>query len=196
MFRFSAAWLKDSFDVPMNRKTIGFVITVFLILMFIGIRSSRTSNSTSPVATGGTNSHAQAAPEFQLKTLDGLAVKLSDFRGKAVVLNFWATWCAPCRVETPWLVDLYRKYKEQGLEIVGISMDEGSPEHVEKFVREMNVSYTVLMGNNSVSDSYGGVRFLPQTFFIDRDGEIASQRLGLKSKNDLENDIKRLLHVE
>jgi len=170
-------------------------VATCIMLAFIGVRRSRTSGSTSSDDASGANSLTKAAPQFELKTLDGRVVKLSDFRGKALVLNFWATWCAPCRVETPWLEELYGQYRERGLEIVGISMDDGGTHPVEEFAREMNVNYTVLRGNNSVSDSYGGLRFLPQTFFIDRDGNIQRQNMGLKSKSDLENDIKRLLHI-
>jgi peroxiredoxin len=182
----------------MNRGTIVFItVAAFLILLVsIAVRSSRSSSPTLSTASNGANTDAKPAPQFELKTLDGRVVKLSDFRGKAVILNFWATWCAPCRVETPWLVQLYRDYNGQGLEIVGISMDDGGPHLVEKFVHEMNVNYTVLMGNNSVSETYGGLRFLPQTFLIDRDGNIVSQTLGPRRKNDLENDIKRLLDIK
>jgi len=137
----------------------------------------------------------EPAPDFELKSLDGRAVKLSDFRGKVVVLNFWATWCAPCRVETPWLVDLYRQYKEQGLEVVGVSMDDGDQEHVADFVKEMGINYTVIMGNHTVGDAYGGARFLPQTFFIGRDGKIIKHSFGIKSKSDLEEAIKQSLNT-
>ncbi len=137
----------------------------------------------------------ESAPDFELKSLDGRAVKLSDFRGKVVVLNFWATWCAPCRVETPWLVDLYRQYKEQGLEVVGVSMDDGDQEHVADFVKEMGINYTVIMGNHTVGDAYGGARFLPQTFFIGRDGKIIKHSFGIKSKSDLEEAIKQSLNT-
>jgi len=178
----------------MNRRTIVLIALVaFLaVLVSVAVRSPRNSNPIPSTANGLAN--IKPAPEFELKTLDGRVMKLSDFRGKAVVMNFWATYCSPCRVETPWLVELYRHYKPLGLEIVGISMDDGGQHLVEKFAQEMNVNYTILIGNHSVSDRYGGLRFLPQTFFIDRDGNIESQTLGLRSRSDLEHDIRRLLH--
>ena len=182
----------------MQRRTILVItVTAFLMsLLFIVIRTSRRSDPAPSAANNRDNSHAEMAPPFELKTLDGHTLNLSDFRGKVVVLNFWATWCAPCRVETPWLVELYRQYQQRGLEIVGISMDDGGTHPVEKFVQEMNVNYPVLMGSNSVTDSYGGLRFLPQTFFIDRDGRIERHTMGLTSRSDLEDDIKHLLHLK
>jgi len=180
-----------------GRTILVIAVTAFLMLwLVITVRTSRTSDRSPSAASNRDNSQANIAPPFELKTLDGRTLKLSDFRGRVVVLNFWATWCAPCRVETPWLVESYRQYQQRGLEIVGISMDDGGTHPVEKFVQEMNVNYPVLMGSNSVSDSYGGLRFLPQTFFIDRDGRIERHTMGLTSRSDLEDDIKRLLHLK
>src|SRR5438105_3752803 len=113
--------------MPINRRTIAFITIATFLVLLVSVA----------------NSQPKPAPQFELKTLDGRVVKLLDFRSKAVILNFWATWCAPCRVETPWLVELYHDYKGEGLEIVGISMDDGGPHLVEKFVHEMNVNYTV-----------------------------------------------------
>ncbi|HYX30198.1 MAG TPA: TlpA disulfide reductase family protein, partial [Pyrinomonadaceae bacterium] len=128
------------------------------------------------------------------KSLDGRSLKLSDFRGKAVVLNFWATYCAPCRVEMPWLIDLYKQYHARGLEIIGISMDDDvEQQQVADFVREINVNYPILLGNHTVADAYGGTQFLPKTLFIDREGRIAGATTGMKSKSDFENVIKQLL---
>jgi peroxiredoxin len=180
-----------------GRTILVIAVTVFLMLLLVIIvRTSRTSDPAPSAANNPANSQADMAPPFELKTLDGRTLKLSDLRGKVVVLNFWATWCAPCRVETPWLVELYRQYQRKGLEIVGVSLDDGGTHPVEKFVQEMKVNYPVLMGSNSVSDSYGGLRFLPQTFFIDRDGRIERHTIGLTSRSDLEDDIKRLLNLK
>jgi peroxiredoxin len=139
-------------------------------------------------------SQTATAADFELKTLDGRAVKLSDFRGKTVVLNFWATYCGPCRVEMPWLNDLYKQYRSQGLEIVGVSMDDdGEQQRVADFVREIGVNYTILLGNHTVGEAYGGARFLPQTFFINRDGQIKGSATGMKSKSEFEDVIRKLL---
>jgi peroxiredoxin len=135
----------------------------------------------------------KAAPEFALYTLDGRSVKLSSLRGKVVLLNFWATWCAPCRVEMPWLVDFSRRYQGQGLEIVGVSVDDGDRERVAAFVRARNVNYTIVLKDKAVSDAYGGLRFLPQTFFIGRDGKVVKRTYGVRDKDDFENDIRQAL---
>ena len=179
----------------MKCKTVifGGIIFVIMILIYGASRVSR--NAGSQAATSSSNiSQSKSAPDFELKSPDGRTVKLSDFRGKVVLLNFWATYCAPCRVEMPWLIDLYKQYKPQGLEIVGVSMDdEGQQQEVIEFVKEMKVNYTILMGDHSVGDAYGGARFLPQTFFIDRDGNITGSAVGMKSKNEFENLVKQLL---
>lgn len=137
----------------------------------------------------------RSAPDFTLSTLDTRRVRLSEYRGRVVVLNFWATWCAPCRLEMPWLAEFDRIYRDQGLAIVGVSVDDGARDKVERFVNEVKVSYTILLNEDEVSDAYGGVRFLPQTFFIGRDGRIAGRIYGTQSKGDLEGAIRQALGV-
>jgi peroxiredoxin len=129
-----------------------------------------------------------AAPDFALQSLDGRTVRLSDFKGKAVLLNFWATWCGPCRAEIPWLAELSKKYRGQGLEIVGVSMDEGDRgrARVGPFIQQRNVSYTILFGDESVAAAYDGVPVLPQTFIIGRDGRILGSVSGSRKKAQLE----------
>src|ERR1700684_3786261 len=115
------------------------------------------------------------APDFSLLTLDGQKVKLSDYRGKAVLLNFWATWCPPCKVEMPWFVDLQKQYSRDGLVVLGIAMDESEPAQIAKFASDLGVNYTVLLGTDKVSDDYGDVQYLPTTFFIGRNGAIVDK---------------------
>jgi len=174
----------------MNPRTMvaGGLVLVIAIIMYGAARRST-------ALPGPTNSRqSRVAPDFELKTLDGRVVKLSDFHHKAVVLNFWATYCGPCRVEMPWLVDLYRQYRSQGLEIIGVSMDDdGEQQKVADFIREVGVNYTIVLGNHAVGDAYGGARFLPQTFLIDPNGHIAGSATGMKSKSDFEIAIKELL---
>src|SRR5437660_12712843 len=92
------------------------------------------------------------APEFALESLDGATVHLSDFRGKAVLLNFWATWCQPCKIEMPWFEDLQKQYGPQGFQVVGVAMDDASPEDIGKFAKDLGVNYTVLIGKEAVGD--------------------------------------------
>lgn len=136
----------------------------------------------------------RSAPGFALPSLDGRTVTLREFRGRPVVLNFWATWCAPCRIETPWLVALEAKYRAKGVQFLGISLDDaGARGDVRNFAAKFGVVYPVLLGNPSVADAYGGVRMMPQTFFIGADGTIASSTIGVTSAADFEAAVRRLL---
>jgi peroxiredoxin len=133
------------------------------------------------------------APDFELASLDGRKVKLSDFRGKAVVLNFWATWCAPCKVEMPWFVDLQKEYGSDGLTILGVAMDDSEPQKIAQFASEMGVNYPVLLGTNNVSEAYGDVEYLPTTFYINRQGKIVGKVAGLIGKAEIEDDARKAL---
>lgn len=134
-----------------------------------------------------------AAPDFTLPDLKGKGVQLSSFKGKAVVVDFWATWCEPCKIEMPWLVDLQKKYGPQGLQIIGVAMDDADEQTIEAFARKMGVNYPVLKGTEAVADQYGGLEGLPATFFLDRSGKIVDVAVGLTSQSVLEDSIKRSL---
>ena len=133
------------------------------------------------------------APNFDLATLDGRRVKLSDFRGKAVLLNFWATWCSPCKVEMPWFVDLQNKYGSDGLVILGIAMDDSEASKIAEFASEMGVNYPVLLGTDKVSEDYGNVEFLPTSFYINREGRIVGKGEGLLGRADVEQNVLKAL---
>jgi len=167
------------------------IIAVTVAIFFVS-RSARFAVSASPsaemIATVG-----KPAPEFELETLDGKKVKLSDYRGKAVLINFWATWCAPCKLEMPWLVDLHKQYNPQGLEVIGIAMDDSGKSAIASFVKEMKVDYTILQGKEAVGDAFGGVQSLPETFFVGRDGTVTNTLIGIHSASDFEDNIKRAL---
>jgi peroxiredoxin len=187
----------------MKRRDVVITVSAFAIfaaLVFSAYHWAPNSSSRADALTtvSGQNSsfavEGGIAPDFSLQTLDGRAVKLSDFRGKIVLLNFWATWCAPCRVEMPWLIELYKNYHSQGFEIVGVSVDDpGEQRSVERFVKEMGVNYTILLGTNPVADLYGGARLLPHTFFISRDGKITKSFIGLQDKSEIEATIREML---
>jgi peroxiredoxin len=136
------------------------------------------------------------APDFSLLALDGKTTRLSDFRGKAVLLNFWATWCGPCKIEMPWLVDLQKQYGTQGLQVVGVAMDDASKEDIAKFATDMGVNYPILIGKEAVGDEYGGVPALPETFVIARDGKIVDKIIGIRGKAEFEDVIKKALDTK
>jgi cytochrome c biogenesis protein CcmG/thiol:disulfide interchange protein DsbE len=138
-------------------------------------------------------SHPYPAPEFELPDLNGNPVHLSSFRGKAVVLNFWASWCAPCRREMPWFVDFQKEYGPRGLQIIGVSLDDGGRNAIVSLVRKMGVDYIVLLGDSHVSSLYGGVEILPTTYYIAPDGSVRAFVNGVISKTEIERNIKELL---
>ena len=151
--------------------------------------SPRASAQTVANNTGKT----QAAPAWELKDLDGKAVKLSDFKGKVVLLNFWATWCPPCRQEIPDLVALQDKYNDKGLVVVGVSLDQNGPAGVKAFASRMKINYPIVMGDEKISLSYGGINAIPSTFFIDREGNVAGHHEGGADQAMFEAAVKPLL---
>ena len=142
---------------------------------------------------GPAHNENQMAPDFQLASIDGRQVKLSDYRGKAVLLNFWASWCGPCKVEMPWFTELQDRYRQQGLEVIGVAADNEGSDKIKNFVEKMHVKYTILLGTDQVSDAYGGIQGLPTSFYIDRDGRIVKQVAGLISEDEIEANIKKAL---
>ena len=128
--------------------------------------------------------------------INGHSTQLSDLRGKIVVLNFWATWCGPCKIEMPWFVELQNQYASQGLQIVGVAMDDASKEDISKFAKDMGVNYPILIGKESVGDQYGGVPALPESFLIGRDGKIVDKIIGLRGKAEIEDSIKKALDTK
>ncbi|MFN7925990.1 MAG: redoxin domain-containing protein [Bryobacteraceae bacterium] len=133
------------------------------------------------------------APEFSLKDPNGQSVKLADYKGKVVLLNFWATWCGPCRLEIPWFAEFEQKYKDKGFAVLGVAMDDEGWEVVKPYLEKMKMNYRVLLGNDTVATLYGGVDSLPTSFMIDREGRIAAIHIGLVSKGDYQNDLNTLL---
>jgi peroxiredoxin len=177
-----------------KRNAFVFVILSLAILgmLVLGkwVDRQRMKHSTSSMV--GDVRGAQA-PDFELVSLDGRKVKLSDFRGKAVVLNFWATWCAPCKVEMPWFVDMQNHYGSDGLAILGVAMDDSDPQKIAQFASELGVNYPVLLGTNKVSEEYGDVEYLPTTFYINRQGKIVGKVAGLIGKAEIEDDVRKAL---
>jgi peroxiredoxin len=135
----------------------------------------------------------KSAPSFTLKDLSGESVSLSDFTGKVVVLDFWATWCPPCVMEIPHFIELYEQYKNQGFAMLGISLDREGIDVVRAFVQKYGINYPVLMADGQIARAYGGISSIPTTFVIDPAGNIRRKYVGYRDKSVFEADIKELL---
>jgi thiol-disulfide isomerase/thioredoxin len=178
----------------MKRNPLALVVVALVValMLYFGFHTARRPRAASLTRID----QSKPAPDFSLESLDGKSMKLSDFRGKAVLLNFWATWCSPCKIEMPWFVELQKQYGTQGLQVVGVAMDDASKEDIAKFAKDMGVNYPILIGKESVGDQYGGVPALPETFFIGRDGKFVDKIIGLKGKGDIEEAIKKTLNTQ
>lgn len=131
--------------------------------------------------------------DFDLKDLSGKRVKLSDYRGKVVLVNFWATWCGPCRFEIPVFVKMRRQYLKRGFEVIGISMDDGAQDEIREFIRQYEMNYPVVMSAEAGLDAFGTINGLPTSFLIDRQSHIHSRHQGLLGLNEIENELPKLL---
>jgi peroxiredoxin len=166
------------------------VLTVFALTS----ACTKTDTNARQEQQSKTTTQRKPAPDFTLQDGDGKSLKLSDLRGKVVVLNFWATWCGPCALEIPWFIEFEKQFKSRGLEIVGVSMDEEGWKAIKPYVASHKMNYRVLLGNDSVGQLYGGVDSLPTTFIIDREGRLAfPPHVGLPGKNEYLNEIQTLL---
>jgi thiol-disulfide isomerase/thioredoxin len=175
--------------VKRDPLALAVVAIVVALMLYFGYHKARPHQKTEAADA----LQAKMAPDFTLQSLDGKSTKLSDFRGKAVLLNFWATWCGPCKIEMPWFVELQKQYGAQGLQVVGVAMDDASKEDIAKFAKDMGVNYPILIGKEAVGDQYGGVPALPESFFIGRDGKVVDKIIGLKGKAEIEDSIKKTL---
>lgn len=170
--------------------------SLFGAAILAGIIITACSNSGKEVVAASAvkpDKDRKTAPNFTLKDANGTQVKLSDYRGKVVLLNFWATWCGPCKIEIPWFMEFENQYKDRGFAVLGVSMDEDGWDAVKPYIAEKKINYRVLLGDDSTGDLYGGIESLPTTFVIDRDGRVASVHVGLVSKTDYAAEIAKLL---
>ena len=145
------------------------------------------------------------APAFSLQDLKGNKVSLADFKGKAVLVNFWATWCGPCKLETPWIVQLRDQYANQGFEVLGIDSEGDDLPDTDKaglarqktavaeFVQQEHMPYPVLLGGDGLEKPYGGLEAMPTSFYVDRNGTVVAAQMGISSKDDMEAKIRKIL---
>jgi thiol-disulfide isomerase/thioredoxin len=183
-------------------------IAILIVMLAPGAENPAPASDAKGSLTGSPNSAEEdaaadaklagkaAALDFTLKDMNGVDVKLASFKGKPIVLNFWATWCGPCRAEIPSLVELQTAYMEQGKDVVilGISVDD-PVEKLKPYATQMKMNYPVLVGNgrDDVQDAFGPLWGIPVTVFIDREGRIAKKHSGIASKEQFEQEIKALL---
>ncbi|WP_457600901.1 peroxiredoxin family protein [Hydrogenivirga sp.] len=161
----------------------GLGILLVALMLYLGLFTNSQHTTSSGLGKG------DIAPDFTLKTIDGREVSLKDYRGKVVLINFWATWCPPCRNEMPLFVRVYKRHRDKGFEILAVSTDS-SLDPVKKFVKEFRINFPVLYDDKNVVSLYG-IQGLPTSFLIDREGKIIKVRLG--EYKEIERDLKEVL---
>ena len=168
---------------------------VSALVVLVAVFAAGCGDVSTPTSAGAAEAAGprEAAPDFTLKDIEERDVKLSDYEGKVVLLNFWATWCGPCKIEMPWFVEFQQKYKDRGFSVIAVSMDEEGWDVVRPFLDDLKPNFPVVIGNDEMGDEFGGVVALPTTFIIDKEGKIASSHQGLVSKGDYEEEIEQLL---
>jgi cytochrome c biogenesis protein CcmG/thiol:disulfide interchange protein DsbE len=172
------------------------IYKIFIPLLFFSVitgSSKNTYNKNQPSSAGNLvfATEKNKAPGFSLTGTDGKIKKLSDFKGKIVIIDFWATWCAPCRKGIPDLIELQKEFGKK-IVIIGISLDQQKSD-VIPFMKKMGINYPIVYGSPEVTRQYGGVEAIPATFIIDRKGNIVDQHIGLTPKSEYSDQIKKLL---
>ncbi len=165
----------------------GFLRVFLILLLFV---SAGLLSCQRQVSSGGSES---VAPDFTLNDLEGRPFRFADTRGKVVILDFWATWCPPCKRELPHFQELYEEYKDEGLVVIGIALDREGASAVKPFVEAHGFTYPVLIGDKRITATYGGIRGIPTTFVIDRQGRIVEKYVGYRDKQVFESVIRKLL---
>ena len=169
------------------------IILAVILSVSIGIIKKNSSAIPQIKGNGERAGEDAPAPNFTVYDLENKPVKLADLKGKVVILDFWATWCPPCLEEIPHFKKLHRQYSGQGLVILGVSLDEAGRDHVKEFMKENSIPYPIAMSNEKIVEDFGGIRGIPTTFVIDRDGKIVSKLVGYHDLEEFESLIKKVL---
>ena len=159
------------------------VLLPIVIVLFVSAKAERAS-------IFGDNS--SPAPDFMLKDLKGREISLSKYSGKVIFLNFWATWCGPCKAEIPDFIEMYNEYKDKGMEIIGISVDKISPKLVLKFVEKYKINYPIIMGTDKIQKDYEPGPYVPTTIIVDQEGKIRHRHIGYMDKKTLKGYFLKL----
>ncbi len=163
-------------------------------IVLIPVKDGVPADAGAPPDSEGASLRGRAAPAFTLTSTDGKPVSLAEYKGHPVVVNFWATWCGPCKLEMPWFQEFSTKYKPQGLVVLGLSQDDGAtPGDVATAAKKIGVNYPILMPNDKVTKAYGGVEYLPETFYIDKTGKVLTVASGVPSKDQMEAEIQQTI---
>jgi cytochrome c biogenesis protein CcmG/thiol:disulfide interchange protein DsbE len=175
-------------------KTVGLKIQTLRVLGLLVILAATALLADEPGVRAILQSSGErkAAPEFALEDSSGKAASVKDYRGKVLLLDFWATWCHGCKQEIPWFVEFHRKYGAKGLSVVGVSLDSDGWKVVKPFLNASDVPYRIVLGNDGVAKQYG-IASMPDTYLIDRDGKIAAVYSGMVNKDDVEANIRKVL---
>lgn len=191
-----------------NAVTMVILFSNFMLISFgVGCaQKEQKPNTTSGKNTGEVQeqqimripgSIGSIAPDFSLITLDGKEITLKQFKDKVVILNFWASWCGPCRIEIPDFIKMYDKHKKDGLEIVGITLSSGNAAKIQSFVKNNSINYTILTGDEKylkdLTVKYGGIRSIPTTFLIDKKGIIRQKWVGARTEEIFMKEIDRYI---
>lgn len=173
-------------SISTKRVRVYSTMTSLLNFLCVGVISVAAMQA-APLSAG------HSAPTFVLKRADGTTVSAAGLKGQVVLLNFWATWCAPCRVEMPWFEEFSKKYRARGLVVLGISLDEGGWKTVQPVLGKLKITYPIVLGDSRVAKSYGMGELLPATFLIDGAGKIRFVKEGFGNKDEFERTIETLL---
>jgi cytochrome c biogenesis protein CcmG/thiol:disulfide interchange protein DsbE len=179
--------------MQLQSRSLFAAVVVFCAFLAACSNAPRTAKAADVKST----SERKVAPDFALKDANGTTVHLSDYKGKVVLLDFWATWCGPCKIEIPWFMDFEQQLKNRGFAVLGVSMDEGGWPEVKPYIEEHKINYRIVLGDDTLEKSYGSLDALPTTLLIDRSGKIAAVHVGIeKGKNEIREEIEHLLQNE